>query len=84
MILKNCLEPTKTKIIVFVILLALVLLGAFAQLCVKCVINDTGWRCGCNPVFGLMPWSVFIPVSIILLLVIPCVIENTIKKKGSE
>jgi hypothetical protein len=45
--------------------LAIVLLaiGTYTTVCVKCI-DEFGtaqrtWRCGCNPVNGLMPWGAF-------------------------
>ena len=45
--------------------LAIVLLGigTYTTVCVKCI-DEFGtarrtWRCGCNPVNGLLPWCAF-------------------------
>lgn len=75
------LSLTKFKVMVsFVILILVLLFGFITVVCKSCPIGVVGWHCGCNPLFGLMPWAVFIPPALVFSYII-AVITNSILKK---
>jgi len=79
------LKPTKFKIITaIVILIVIISIGVLFIVCIECMTGDTSWRCGCNPFFGLMPWIVFVPFSVVSSYAIACLIAYFLKRNEEE
>jgi multidrug transporter EmrE-like cation transporter len=55
--------------------------GVISTTCATCPVDVTGWQCGCNPFFGLLPWSVFLPLAILLSYLFVIVVECARTKK---
>ena len=57
------LRPSEFKIVFFCLFFAsLIATGVYFQTCLDCLL-DVDWRCGCNPLWGVMSWTIYFPLA---------------------
>ena len=76
----NFFQVTKFKIIATILIFVVFLFIGFLSLTdVKCPQGISSWRCGLNPFFGLVPWKVFVPSSLVASYLISYIITVLLK-----
>lgn len=81
----NFLQVTKIKIITTVLIFGVFFfMGGIFWKDIKYQVGSYGyntWRNGPNPFFGLMPWRVYIPLSLVISYLISCISIFLFKKR---
>lgn len=78
--LKKLLTPSRGSVVSFIVVFVFLYIGSRLQKCVSCIETVDSWKCGCNPLLGFVPSSVYVVLSVVLL-VLTYTLPNYLRKK---